>query len=351
MNLYLEAELDPNATGSSKLGLFGIPTKREDAAIILIPVPWEVTTSYGSGTSRGPEAILQASAQVDLFDRQTGRAYERGYHLLPIPEQWQSLNDQLKPKAMKIREELEEKGELSAANQKVLQEINDACAKMSDWVYQTAKQIMSEGKIPAVIGGDHSSPEGLIRAVCEDNEVGVLHVDAHADLRVAYQGFTRSHASIMHNVLNGPSKPAKLVQVAIRDFCEEEFHTITDSDRIITIFDLDLKTQLFEGQRWADICDEIINHLPEQVYLSIDIDGLSPEFCPNTGTPVPGGLSFDQLTFLISRLVVAKRKIVGFDLNEVAPALDGGSEWDANVGARLLYKMCGWTVLSQHQAE
>src|ERR1700752_4670585 len=113
-------KLDPNATGSHDLGLFGLPTTRESAMIVLIPVPWEVTTSYGSGTSRGPEAILQASAQVDLFDRQTGRAYERGYHLLPIPEQWQSLNDELKPKAMRIREELEEKGELSAANQKVL---------------------------------------------------------------------------------------------------------------------------------------------------------------------------------------------------------------------------------------
>lgn len=341
--------MDPNATGSSKLGLFGIPTERENSEIILIPVPWEVTTSYGSGTSRGPEAILQASAQVDLFDRQTGRAYERGYHLLPIPEDWQSLNDRLKPKAIKIREELEEKGELSEANQKVLQEINEACAKMSDWVYQTAKQILSEGKIPAVIGGDHSSPEGLIRAVCEKGAVGVLHVDAHADLRVAYQGFTRSHASIMHNVISAQSKPEKLVQVAIRDFCEEEFHAITDSDRIITVFDQDIKTQLFEGQKWADICEEIIGHLPDQVYLSIDIDGLSPEFCPNTGTPVPGGLSFDQLTYLISRVVMSKRKIVGFDLNEVAPAIDSGSEWDANVGARLLYKMCGWTVLSQHR--
>jgi agmatinase len=341
--------LDPNATGSHKLGLFGIPTTREKAEIILIPVPWEVTTSYGSGTSRGPEAILHASSQVDLFDRQTGRSYERGYHMLPIPEQWQKLNDELKPKAMKIREELEEKGELSPTSQEIQTEINDACAMMSDWVYETATQIMKEEKTPAVIGGDHSSPEGLIRAVCEDSEVGVLHVDAHADLRVAYQGFTRSHASIMHNVMQAKEKPKVLVQVAIRDFCEDEFHAITDShDDIVTIFDQDIKTQLFEGQRWSDICEDIISHLPEQVYLSIDIDGLSPEFCPNTGTPVPGGLTFDQLNYLFSKLVMAKKRIVGFDLNEVAPGQDG-SEWDANVGARLLYKMCGWTLLSQHQ--
>lgn len=337
--------MDPNATGSHKLGLFGIPTTREQSAIVLIPVPWEVTTSYGAGTSRGPEAILHASAQVDLFDRQFGRAYERGYHLLPTPEKWRKLNDELKPKAMRIREELEEKGELSAENQKTLQHINQACAEMSDWVYETAKQILADGKIPAVIGGDHSSPEGLIRAVCETGEVGVLHVDAHADLRPAYQGFTRSHASIMHNVMSAPSKPQTLVQVGIRDFCEQEFNTITESGHITTVFDQDIKAQLFEGKHWADICDNIIRHLPEKVYLSIDIDGLSPEFCPNTGTPVPGGLSFDQLNFLFSKLVLAKRKIVGFDLNEVAPGEDG-SEWDANVGARLLFKMCGWTVLS-----
>lgn len=342
--------LNPNATGSSKLGLFGIPNTREKSEIILIPVPWEVTTSYGSGTSRGPEAILQASAQVDLFDRQFGKSYERGYHLLPTPEKWLKLNDELKPKAMKIREELEENGELSAASEKVLQQINQACSDMSDWVYETAKKILSEGKIPAVIGGDHSSPEGLIRAICEkEEEVGALHVDAHADLRIAYQGFTRSHASIMYNVINAKWKPKALVQVAIRDFCEEEFNMITESTNITTVFDQEIKSQLFEGQKWSDICDDIIQHLPEKVYLSIDIDGLSPEFCPNTGTPVPGGLSFDQLTYLFSKLVMAKRRIVGFDLNEVAPAADGGSEWDANVGARLLYKMCGWTVLSQHK--
>src|ERR1700742_4855336 len=90
--------LDPNATGSHKLGLFGVPTTREHAAIVLIPVPWEVTTSYGSGPSRGTEAILHASAQVALFDRQIGRSYERGYHLLPLPEKWLVLNDELKPK-------------------------------------------------------------------------------------------------------------------------------------------------------------------------------------------------------------------------------------------------------------
>lgn len=337
--------MNPNETGSANLGLFGVPTTREAAKIILIPVPWEVTTSYGDGTSRGPEAIREASPQIDLFDRQFGLAFEQGFHMLPVPENWRALNDELKVKAKQIREELESGSARSAKFEKAMLTINAACAELSEWVYDTACAIISEGKIPGVIGGDHSSPQGLIRAVCESGPVGVLHVDAHADLRVAYQGFTRSHASIMNNVMNAAAKPSKLVQVAIRDFCEEEFKQITEREDIVTFFDQDLKNQMFEGKLWSEICDEIVSHLPDRVHLSIDIDGLSPEFCPSTGTPVPGGLSFDQLNYLFSKVVDSGRQIVGLDLDEVAPGQD--SEWDANVGARLLYKMCGWTVLSQ----
>lgn len=338
--------MDPNATGSRNAGLFGIPTTRETSKIVLIPVPWEVTTSYGNGTSRGPEAIFNASPQLDLFDRKTGLAYEAGFHMLPIPENWKSLNDELKSKAIQIREELESGSLLSPKSEKALLTINAACDELCHWVYDTAKEILDEGKIPAVIGGDHSSPEGLIRAVCEKSDVGILHVDAHADLRTAYQGFTRSHASIMNNVINSPHPPSKLVQVGIRDFCEEEFQFITEQPQIMTFFDQDIKAELFDGRPWSEICDNIVSNLPANVYLSIDIDGLSPEFCPNTGTPVPGGLSFDQLTYLIAKVAESERKIVGFDLNEVTPSKDG-SEWDANVGARVLYKLCAWTIVSQ----
>src|SRR5262245_42810170 len=106
--------MNPSDTGSFRHGLFGVPTTREQSKIILIPVPWEVTTSYGSGTSRGPDAVLRASAQIDLFDRQVGRAYEHGYHMLPVPQDWMKRNEELKLKALKIREELEEHGELSS---------------------------------------------------------------------------------------------------------------------------------------------------------------------------------------------------------------------------------------------
>lgn len=337
---------DPSGTGSAADGLFGIPTQLETAKVVVIPVPWEVTTSYGAGTSQGPESVLKASPQIDLFDLELKTSYEQGYHMLPIPEELRELNGSLKKKALEVRQQLEDEGELSKSHQALLMEVNRGCAKMSDWVHAQSSQALKRGQIPAVLGGDHSSPEGNIRAVSEHykGKVGVLHFDAHADLRVKYQGFERSHASIMNNVMNAPWKPEKLVQVAIRDFSQEEFNLIRERKDISTFFDLYLKRDLFEGKSWNEICSKIVEILPRQVYVSFDIDGLSPEYCPHTGTPVPGGLSFDQANYLLNVLVHSGRKIVGFDLNEVAP---GPDEWDGNVGARLLYKMCGWAVMSQ----
>jgi agmatinase len=338
---------DPSGTASYTVGLFGIPSDRKTAKVVLIPVPWEVTTSYGGGAAGGPEAVWKASPQIDLFDLELKNSYERGYHLLPVPEQVRALNDELKPLALKVRESLEEQGELNPEMTKVLAQVNAGCARMSEWVYGQAKEILSNGQIPAVLGGDHSSPEGNIRAVCEatGGKVGILHIDAHADLREKYQGFERSHASIMNNVMNAKWKPAKLVQVAIRDFSREEHDLITSRDDIETFFDLHLKRELFEGTSWSRVCKDIAASLPEQVYISFDIDGLSPEYCPHTGTPVPGGLTFDQANYLFKTVVESGHKIVGFDLNEVAPG-EGSDEWDGNVGARMLYKLCGWSVTS-----
>ena len=340
---------DPSVTASYKNGIFGISSSRDQAKIVIIPVPWEVTTSYGSGAALGPECVWKASPQVDLFDLEVGNSYQRGYHLLEIPRAIQELNDVLKPKALKVREELEETGGLSPAAKKSQAEINSGCAKMTDWVYMQAQEILKRGQIPAVLGGDHSSPEGNMRAVCEHYKgaVGILHFDAHADLRYQYQGFERSHASIMNNVMRASWKPEKLVQVGIRDFSEDEYQLISTTDAIETYFDANLKRSLFEGESWSSVCKRIVNGLPKQVYVSFDIDGLSPEFCPHTGTPVPGGLGFDQALYLLRTLVESGRKIVGFDLNEVAPGPEG-DEWDGNVGARLLYKLCGWAVTSSN---
>jgi agmatinase len=189
-------------------------------------------------------------------------------------------------------------------------------------------------------------PFGAIRAYAEHYPgLGILHLDAHADLRDAYEGFTWSHASIFHNVMTRIDGVARLVQVGVRDLGAAESRMIEESNgRIVTFFDPDLAAQKEEGKPWAAIADHIVSHLPETIYLSWDIDGLDPTLCPSTGTPVPGGLSWNEVIGLLRAIVRAKKRIVGLDLCEVAP---GDSEWDANVGARLLYKMIGFALMTQ----
>lgn len=341
-------QFDPTTTISSEFGIFGIPMSAEESRVVLLPVPWEVTTSYGAGASMGPQIIRQASEQIDLFDFETGKAYEQGFHMLPFPEELKARNDLFKAKAQQL---IEMKTQMSGDEkqmQKIVAEVNEACGQMTSWVREQCRKILKDGKLLGLVGGDHSCPWGAIQAVSEkhDRDFGVLHIDAHADLRKAYQGFTQSHASIMYNVMTDSLAPKKLVQVGIRDFCEEEHDFIRSRKDIRTYFDIALKRRLLEGESWASIAREIVAELPSKVYISFDIDGLDPAFCPHTGTPVPGGLTIDQVFYLFHAVADSGRQIVGFDLNEVSTGgLDeADAEWDGNVGARVLYKLCGWSV-------
>jgi agmatinase len=130
----------------------------------------------------------------------------------------------------------------------------------------------------------------------------------------------------------------KIVQVGIRDFSEGENNITRESEgRILMYTEHEIKRSLLEGMNWRELAENIISHLPDNVYISYDIDGLQPWLCPNTGTPVPGGFQLEETTYLLEKLVESGRKIIGFDLCEVSP---GEDEWDANVGARVLYKLC-----------
>jgi agmatinase len=169
----------------------------------------------------------------------------------------------------------------------------------------------------------------------------VLHFDAHADLRVAYEGFPNSHASIMDHVARMPGI-AKLVQVGIRDVSPGEVARIRESEngdgKISTYFDWDLQSRKLGGESWDSLCTEIVSKLGPTVYVSFDIDGLDPKLCPSTGTPVPGGLEFTEAIHLVQKVVHAGKRIVGADLVEVAPN-PTGDPWDGNVGARMLYQL------------
>jgi agmatinase len=338
---------DPSAAAPADSGIYGLPHGADEARVVLIPVPFEATTSYRRGTARGPEAILEASKQVDLHDVEVGRPYEGGICMLPSPAEIEMLNASAREDAEAV---IEVGGDLGAdaTLRAALDRVNAAGAKVNAFVEHAAKDLLRQGKIVGTIGGDHSTVFGAIAAHAEAFPgMGILHLDAHADLRHAYEGFEWSHASIMNNVMERLPGVAKLVQVGIRDLCDDEARYIErHPGRIVTHCDPHLAEARFEGETWGDQCRRMISALPKDVYLSFDIDGLDPALCPHTGTPVPGGLSFGQASHLMAAVVHAGKRIVGFDLNEVAPGPEG-DDWDANVGARLLYKMIGWTLKSR----
>jgi agmatinase len=345
------SDFDPDAPARRGAGIFGLPHTPDEAAVVLIPVPWEATTSYGSGASRAPAAILGASRQVDLHDLETGRPWSEGIALLEEDASLRDMNDDAKAAAGRIidaggvRGIDEDDRELIGA----LDRVNRIGDFVNRWLRRETDKWLAAGKLVGVVGGDHSAAFGAIEATCERHPgLGILHLDAHADLRRAYEGFTWSHASIMYNVTTRLPGVARLVQVGVRDVGAAEVAMIESSGgRIVAHFDPDLAARRLGGETWAAQCARIVAPLPPDVYLSFDIDGLDPALCPHTGTPVPGGLSFAEACYLLRAVVESGRRVVGFDLDEVVPGPDG-DEWDANVGARLLYKMIGWALKSRH---
>lgn len=340
-----DSSFDPNAAADPEArGIFGLPFTVDEARLVYVPVPWEVTTSYGGGTSKGPRAILEASRQVDLFDLELGNFWKVGLAMLEESREVRAMNRRGRRLARPIVEaagRVEGRRKLARA----LDEVNALGAELNAWVERTTRELLEEDKIAAIVGGDHSVPFGAFRAVADvRGRFGILHVDAHSDTRRAFEGFDWSHASIMHNALVHIDAVERVVQVGIRDFCEEEIDFVRrQGERVRVFFDEHLARRKHGGEPWQCIVDEIVDALPENVWVSFDVDGLDPRFCPHTGTPVPGGLDFHEAVTLIKTLARSGRRIVGFDLNEVAP---GEDEWDGNVGARLLFKLTGWCLRS-----
>lgn len=323
----------PGAPGK----LWGLPFNPEDASIVVLPVPWEATVSYREGTARGPEAVLEASVQVDLHNSEHPDAWKQGIALAPAPAFVTQRAQSTRLKAKQLIERLAGGGGFDEA---VWSEVNAACESMVAAVKDESSKYLDDGKLVAVLGGDHSVPLGLMQALAERHDsFGILHIDAHCDLRNAYEGFVHSHASIMHNAMRLGSA-TRLVQVGIRDYSDEELDAIRSSEgRILMFDDRSVSRRRFGGDSWAGLVEEMVASLPRDVYVSFDIDGLDPSLCPHTGTPVPGGLGFEEALFLVERIPSSGRRIIGFDLCEVAPSPDPEDEWDANVGARLLYRM------------
>lgn len=341
------SKFDPNSAGNPNNNIFGLPFSEKDARVIILPVPWEVTVSFGSGTARAAEQIMKASIQVDLFDPDVPDGWKQGFFMRESDRRILLKSDYLRKEAELYIDYISKEYAIEE-NQfmcKTLKEVNEGGYFLNSWVHQQTKELLDEGKLVGLLGGDHSTPLGFMKAISEKHgDFGVLQIDAHCDLRESYEGFVYSHASIMYNALKEVDGLKKLVQLGIRDYSQGEYEFIKQNpSRIRTYFEQELRERQYEGETFRQITDEIISELPDKVYVSFDIDGLDPKLCPNTGTPVQGGFEAEEVFYILKKIQKAGKKIIGFDLSEVSTSESG---WDANVGARVLFKLCNLLAAS-----
>ncbi|MBT5330481.1 MAG: agmatinase [Porticoccaceae bacterium] len=265
----------------------------DQAAFAILPVPYEKTVSYGSGTAKGPEAILKASEQLETWDGHSNPS-ALGIHTCDAVD-------------------------CSGEAQTVLAGIAKA-----------VRSILDAGSMPVVLGGEHTVTYGVIQGYLDagTTDFGVVQIDAHADLRDAYEGDPLSHASVMKRIVD---KGIPLYQLGIRAYCEEE-KAIRESHPKIYYRDADdLVPTGIQGIQLPE-------DFPKKVFFTLDIDGMDPAVFPSTGTPVPGGLSWYQ-TLNLFESVAKQRQIIGFDMMEFAP-IKGFHAYDF-AAALLSYKLMG----------
>jgi agmatinase len=341
------SQFDPNGASNPNNNIFGLPFSEEDARLVILPVPWEVTVSYNAGTARAADHIFKASMQVDLFDSDTKDAWKQGIYMRDPDRKILLKSDYLRKEA-ELYIDYISRGEILEKNAfmcKSLKDINEGSAFLNNWVYEQTSSLLKRNKLVALLGGDHSTALGFFRAVGEQHgDFGILQIDAHCDLRESYEYFTYSHASLMYNALTEIPALTRLVQVGVRDYCQEEWEYICNNNgRVVTYFDKDIKERQYEGETWKQVSDEMINQLPQKVLLSFDIDGLDPKLCPCTGTPVQGGFDAEQVYYLLKKVIKSGRQFIGFDLSEIGVSENG---YDANVGAHILWKLSNLLVAS-----
>ena len=233
---------DPDGVGVDNGTYFGLPFEPETAELVIVSAPWDVTVSYGAGTAYAPDAIIEASTQLDFHEPLAPGAWRRGIATADVDYSLLDESQRLRGDAAKVIDHLEGGG--SPEDDYVVRKIcrvNEGCAAMNANIGAQAARWLDAGKLVGLVGGDHSTPYGLIRALGERHaEFGILHIDAHCDLRDAYEGFEFSHASIMFNVLRDVPAVTKIAQVAVRDFSEREAALAASSGRVVLFDDLSL---------------------------------------------------------------------------------------------------------------
>lgn len=267
----------------------------EKSRVVILPVPYDSTSSYKAGARDGPRAIINASRNMELFDEELLEDVSLvGIHTLP-----ELMPDYHGPE------------------------------RMIQKVYQATREILEQGKILVTLGGEHSISLGSIRAHKERYPgLSVLQIDAHLDLRSSYAGTPYNHACVMRRV----SELCPLTQVGIRSFSEEEYDFVKEK-RLEPFYQSLINN-------WGDWPEEVIERLSREVYVTIDLDGLDPSIMPSVGTPEPGGLGWRETLRLLKR-VAEKRKVVGFDVMELSP--DPTNVAPDFLAARLIYKLIGYS--------
>ncbi|QLG44937.1 agmatinase [Costertonia aggregata] len=268
----------------------------ETAKVVLIPVPYDGTSTWGKGADKGPQAFLEASENMELYDIETAsEVYEQGIHLTD------AITENSSPEAM----------------------VNA--------VHKTTKEFIKRNKFVTLFGGEHSISIGSIRAFneCFDN-LTVLHIDAHADLRESYDGTKFNHACAVHEA----AQTTNLVQVGIRSMDAIE-KTFMDEEKTFFAHDM------VNDEYWMD---KVVEAMTDNVFITFDLDALDPSIMPSTGTPEPGGLLYyETLEFL--KQVFEEKNVVGFDIVELCPSeTDRSSDF---LAAKLYYKMLSYKFMGQ----
>jgi len=338
-----QSQFDPSGVGNKNNNIFGLPFEVEESRLVFIPVPWDVTVTNTKGAAEGPQNVFSSSFQIDLYDPMVPGAWKAGMAMEQIDPGIISTNQRIRLQAEKVIRFLEDGGDVDENGhiQGLVNSVNEACESLALTLEKSTLQYLENNQLPFLIGGDHSCTTGQIRALARESEFGILQIDAHADMRKDYQGFTHSHASVMHHALETKGV-TQIVQVGIRELCNEEVQVISQNHKKVkTYFDHDLHERLFEGENWSDICSEIIEKLPDNIYITFDVDGLEPSLCPGTGTPVPGGLSFNQAIYLLETAMKMGKRIIGADVVETGP-----TTLDGIVSCRIIYRMAGMMIQS-----
>lgn len=272
-------------------GLEGEHASLEHARAVVLPVPYDFTTSYQGGTRLGPAAILAASRNMELWDEEVGPIYRAGIHTLPELEPTAAS-----PEAMVARVE-----------------------QATDWIY-------AQDKLPAILGGEHSITTGAVRAALRKYpKLSVLQIDAHGDMRDTYLDTKFSHACVMRRI----RELVPAASVGVRSISEEEAEYFAAHP-----------TPIWSTRKYRALGgpQKVLDALTDDVFVTFDLDGLDPGILPATGTPEPGGLDWYEAVDLLAA-VAEKKRIVGFDVIELAPAVGhAGSDF---LAARLVYRLIG----------